>query len=646
MLKRPIHPRKPHSGKQAHGLTNSWAESTGFFIVVVVFLFSILAVLAILQYHWSGQLSKAEYERMHSSLLASMNQFRIHFNNELQQPGMSLRPEIAILIDHDWDRYAADCTALLDMADYRLIQKVYIWLDGTRQAPALLELNRDKRIFESLSWPPGMLQFKERYEKYFSTAPLPLPPMRPFTAITQDQEVFIILPLALPSRLFDKAAKDTFLGFVLIRLNREMILDDVIPRLAQRYFGSGEDYMYHVAVVDRNDPESFLFRSDARLTSDDFTEPDARLSLSDIPREPPAPPGEPAGSGKPNPADERDFPPQPIPGTRFGTGRLPPPPDDIRGGPRPEGPGREDFSWELLAKHRAGSLEAAVTATRRRNLAISFGSLLLLAASVALVLVSVRRAKRLSQLQIDFVAGVSHELRTPLAVICSAGDNLAEGVVTDSGEAVRNYGKLIRNEGRKLSAMVEQIMQFAGTGTGRRNYSLRPVRVNEIVAAALKQAQPMIAGAGFSVETVLSPDLPPAHTDPSAINQVLQNLIQNAIKYSGEKRLLYIRTGRCRIGRGDGIKLAVEDRGIGIDGKDLPHIFDAFYRGSAAVARQIHGTGLGLFFVQETLASLGGDIQVESAPGSGSVFTIRLPASPDSGETSPDQGRGHSDHAV
>jgi signal transduction histidine kinase len=639
MIQRPFHLRKPHSGKQARGLTNSRTESTGFFITIVALLSSILVVLAILQYHWSGQLSEAEYERMHSSLLASMNQFRIHFNNELQQPGMSLRPEIAILIGGDWKKYAADCTALLEMPDYRLIQKVYIWLGGTRQAPALLGLNRDKRIFESVSWPPGMLQFREQYERFFSNTRQPPPPMRPFTAITQDQGAFAILPLALPARRFDPAAKDTFLGFVLIRLNRSMILNDVIPRLAQRYFGSLEGYIYHVAVVDRNAPESLLFRSDSRLTSDDFTEPDARVSLSDFPREPPGPA---RGPGKPNPADTGDFPPQTIPDIRF-EARLPlPPPEDMRREPSPEGPGREDLSWDLLAKHRAGSLEAAVTATRRRILAISFGSLLLLAASVALILVTARRAQRLSQLQIDFVAGVSHELRTPLAVICSAGDNLAEGVVTESGEAVRNYGNLIRGEGRKLSAMVEQIMQFAGTGTGRRNYSLRPVRINGIVAAALKQAQPMIADTGFSVETVLSADLPQAHTDPSAISQILQNLIQNAIKYSGEKRLLCIRTAICRIGPGTGIELAVEDRGIGIDGKDLPHIFDAFYRGSAAIARQIHGTGLGLFFVQETLASLGGDIRVESTPGFGSVFTIRLPAAPDPGGTF----TGVNDHAV
>ena len=102
-----------------------------------------------------------------------------------------------------------------------------------------------------------------------------------------------------------------------------------------------------------------------------------------------------------------------------------------------------------------------VAADRRRNLLLSFGVLLLLAVSMALIIVSTQRARRLARLQMEFVAGVSHELRTPVAVICSAADNLAEGFV-GAKDQVKEYGALIRNEGRRLAGMIEQILRFAG----------------------------------------------------------------------------------------------------------------------------------------------------------------------------------------
>lgn len=313
----------------------------------------------------------------------------------------------------------------------------------------------------------------------------------------------------------------------------------------------------------------------------------------------------------------------------------------------PGAPDDEDFGWTLVAKHREGSLETAVAGLRRRNLALSFGSLLLLAASMALITVSARRAQRLARLQIDFVAGISHELRTPLAVICSAGDNLAEGVIADSSRSARKYGELIRSEGRKLAGMIEQILQFAGAQRGHRPYNLRPARPNDIADAALDQAQPMIEAAGFSVEKCLAPDLPRVNVDAAALSRAIQNLIQNALKYSGESRWLAIRTVKTGAKRGAEVQIIVEDKGMGIGSEDLPHIFEPFYRGDATAAAQIHGTGLGLFMVREALVSMGGNISAKSAPGAGSTFTIHLPALPAPDDISfSAAGEEHSDHAI
>ena len=141
-----------------------------------------------------------------------------------------------------------------------------------------------------------------------------------------------------------------------------------------------------------------------------------------------------------------------------------------------------------IVQHESGSLEAAVASARRRNLAISFGVLLLLSVSVALLAATSRRAHRLAQQQMEFVAGVSHELRTPVAVIRSAAENLSHGVV-GSGERVKRYGTMIEVEARRLGEMVESVLQYAGLESGRRlGNTRRRCSPTEIIDAAVDTA--------------------------------------------------------------------------------------------------------------------------------------------------------------
>jgi signal transduction histidine kinase len=285
------------------------------------------------------------------------------------------------------------------------------------------------------------------------------------------------------------------------------------------------------------------------------------------------------------------------------------------------------LGWELVASHPRGSLEVAVATQRRRNLAVSFGVLLLLAGSMALIIVSARRAQRLAQLQMDFVAGVSHELRTPLAVISSAGDNLADGIVEGSPGQVRKYGELVRSEAGRLAGMVDQILQFGKLQRTRRKYDLQPAQLDDIARKALAALEPALRGAGFSVETAFAPGLPAVNVDPAALSICVRNLLQNAFKYSGDGKWISVRTAATRTRRGAAVELVIEDRGTGIEAEDLPHIFDAFYRGRKAKADQIHGAGLGLFMVREAVLSMGGTINVESKVASGTRFTVTLPTS-------------------
>ncbi len=273
-----------------------------------------------------------------------------------------------------------------------------------------------------------------------------------------------------------------------------------------------------------------------------------------------------------------------------------------------------------MVQHPAGSLQAAVKTMRWRNFAFSFGILILLGGSMALLVVSTQRAQRLARLQVEFVAGVSHELRTPLTVISSAAQNLKDGIV-ESTPQVKLYGKLIRDESQRLKGMVEHILDFAA-GQQKKPYEPVPLQPTELISEALSMAASLITEFGIEVEQNVSPNLPVVMGERNGLTQSLHNLIVNAIKYRGDHPWLGIRAWTDQ----KWIRIAVEDRGLGIESTDLPYLFDAFFRGRAVTAAQIHGTGLGLNLAQTFAQAAGGKITVESTPGKGSCFTLHLPA--------------------
>ena len=225
----------------------------------------------------------------------------------------------------------------------------------------------------------------------------------------------------------------------------------------------------------------------------------------------------------------------------------------------------------------------------------------------------------------EFVASVSHELQTPLAVIRSAGDNLADGLVVSEGQ-VRRYGSLIRNEGRRLSEMVEQIMSFAGLEKGNEKFEFTAVDVNAIIQRALASCEPTLKDRGCRVEMQVPEGLPHVLADPNPLAHCLQNLLTNAAKYANESGGIGLSARTLETSKGRQLEISVEDRGPGIDSADLPHIFEPFYRGRRAVEDQIHGTGLGLSLVKRIMEAHSGGIEVKSISGKGSIFTLKLPA--------------------
>ena len=286
--------------------------------------------------------------------------------------------------------------------------------------------------------------------------------------------------------------------------------------------------------------------------------------------------------------------------------------------------------WKLVVTHPSGSLEAAVSSQRRRNLAISSSVLGLLGASMGLLVLATRRAQRLAKQQMEFVAAVSHELRTPLAVIRSAAENLADGVVHDEAR-IRRYGELMRTEGRRLTEMVEQILEFAGIQSGQRGFALRPVGVGPLLHDIVSASSGLIEGAGLAVDFDIPADLPPVLGDEPALRRVFQNLIDNAIKYGAAGGSIRV-SGRKS---GSEVSVTVADRGIGIDRADQTRIFEPFYRAADVVAAQMQGAGLGLSLVQRIVAAHGGRVTVKSAPREGSEFTVHLPAAHERSRPSP-----------
>jgi signal transduction histidine kinase len=232
---------------------------------------------------------------------------------------------------------------------------------------------------------------------------------------------------------------------------------------------------------------------------------------------------------------------------------------------------------------------------------------------------------QLADLQMEFVASVSHELRTPLAVIRSAADNLADGLIRDR-DAMRKYGTILQHQSRSMGDLVDQILLFASTEDRNNRYALRPVSVKQIIESVISDTEGLLNGAGVTLDASVEPGLPPVLGDLGGISQCLQNLIGNAVKYGGDDRLITLRVAPFASGHGfpEELRISVADRGIGIDSSEIQYIFDPFYRSPRVHAAQIHGTGLGLSLAKRIAESMGGRLTVVSQLSVGSTFTLHL----------------------
>lgn len=572
----------------------------------------LLALLGTLQYRWLGQVSEAEEARLRSGARARAEPFARDLDRELTRAFLLLQVDAASLAAGEGSSYAARFERWSKGTAFPGLVKdvLVVETDPVR----LRRFDGETRSFRETTWPAPLERVRHQFRALSPASEGGRPPGGVFLGPIDDEVPALVLPIASLAALGPGSGPGSgsrqlrLTGLTVLLLDRAYLARRLLPSLAERYFGGADESEYALVVRRRAEPRDVIYRSAPDIRPDPGAG-DARVGLFDLRFED---------------AREEDLEamlPPPL-GARAGGGerrRV-----FMRGavdGPR--GSGR----WELVATHKSGSVGEIVAAARRRNLAVSAGILALLGASAVLIVVSAQRARRLAERQLEFVAGVSHELRTPLAVICSAAENLADGVVEDR-ETVRQYGRVVRNEGRRLAEMVEQVLDFAGTYSGRSALRPEELDVNELVDESLQTWSSTLRAGGLELARSVEPGLPRVRADRAALGRAVRNLLENAAKHGEEGGFVALRAARAKGAGGDEVRISVEDRGPGIEPAERPHLFEPFFRGRRAVHRQVRGSGLGLSLVDRIVRGAGGRVEVESAPGRGAVFTIALPARP------------------
>ncbi|HEV2854464.1 MAG TPA: ATP-binding protein [Thermoanaerobaculia bacterium] len=278
-----------------------------------------------------------------------------------------------------------------------------------------------------------------------------------------------------------------------------------------------------------------------------------------------------------------------------------------------------DWKVGLASRHATPAVVA------RRNFLVNIGLSAALATvllgGLVLALRTAAREMKLSQMKNEFVSNVSHELRTPLASIRVFGEFLRMGRF-DGPEKAREYGDYIETESRRLTQLINNILDFASIESGRKTYRFERCDVREVVCETLRTFEVRLRQNGFNVivEGADTP-LPPARVDTGAIAQSLSNLLDNAVKYSNGHKDITVSLKR----EGAFIVISVRDQGIGIPRAEQRKIFDRFHRVGTGLVHDVKGSGLGLSIVRHIVEAHHGRVTVESRPGEGSTFSIHLP---------------------
>jgi signal transduction histidine kinase len=278
--------------------------------------------------------------------------------------------------------------------------------------------------------------------------------------------------------------------------------------------------------------------------------------------------------------------------------------------------------WSFGGRLKGATIETLAADQFRNSLLLAGAVLCCVILAIALSLRAVAREAKLAELKSGFVSNVSHEMKTPLSLIRVFAETLELGRVTDPSK-LREYYRVIHNESRRLTQLIENVLDFARMEAGLKKYQFANGDVARIVSDVLRPYEGHIRSSGFTLSIELEESMPAAPVDSEAISQAVLNLVDNAVKYSSDRKHLSIRVWKNK----DEVAIQVADQGIGIPESEHLRIFEKFYRVNTGLVHDTKGNGLGLTLTNHVVEAHGGRIEVESLPGSGSRFTIFLPIS-------------------
>ncbi len=606
-----------------------------FWATALIAIAALLVTVAVLQYRWTGEASSAEEMRIGADLQSLMTKWHRDLYGELSAicQAMQVGPDSGARDTwNDYlERYVAWNYALpretlpIVYRNPDLVGEIYIWETSNQAKPRLFHLNLDTKKIEQSPLLPELSTLLARLQAnssdlsrallawrlqdsgsgYSSAAQAALSSTQSgsnsLTGWQFDQNVPAIVHPIFHREADKSLDSNSPVDWIVITLDMTVLQHRIFPELASRYFGDLNGMAYKVGVIKSGTLQQTIYSSDPGFEKQGLGAMDSTMNIFGSPPEIAIKTvrGRDLGS-----SEWRKF---------VGPGWFP----VIEYG-------SASSDWILEVQHRVGPLQDVIGRVRRRNLTVSAFVLLLLALSIGAMTIAGFRAHRFARLQMDFVASISHELRTPLTVIYSAGENIKDGVVTGK-VGVREYGELIINQARRLMTNVDRILLFATINSGKDRYRLRPIQVSSILQTVCNDASAS-RDETCIIEQYVEPNVSSVLADPQALSSCLENLVTNAVKYSGNGGLVRISAVREWTERkGYEVAINVEDHGIGIKGSELSHIFEPFYRSPEAVALQIHGTGLGLYLAKHFSEMMNGSLSVTSELGVGSVFTLRLP---------------------
>ncbi|MBN1781416.1 hypothetical protein JW948_09845 [bacterium] len=275
----------------------------------------------------------------------------------------------------------------------------------------------------------------------------------------------------------------------------------------------------------------------------------------------------------------------------------------------------------LLVKIKGTTLRDLSQSRIRTHLFFLFGINLLLGAGIVILMHSVSKAVTLARMKSDFVANVSHELRTPLALIRMYAETLEMGRVP-SEEKQQHYYKTIMNECTRLTKLINNILDFSKIESHKKEYAFQNIQTHLWLQESLAMYRFHLDQKGFVLKTEIDMSCPAIKADREAISQALTNLLDNAVKFSGDSRDIEIRLSKTE----NEICLSVRDFGIGIPASEQKHVFEKFYRVGSSLIHDVKGTGLGLSLVKHIMQVHHGRVDLKSEPGRGSTFFLYFPA--------------------